>query len=307
MIPLFAKWAEDNGYQNWLDALGPHKDVHHDFYLQAVERIKQMHSRSPKYTYTDESTSRVLEKYSVEIVNLFPYRVKRSGVWMFEFGGQLLQSANDVARRSFENEGYRCLFLESHPLHVLFGVFMWQVIQDPGDPKIRRVGITRKVPTGECRNEGNIWTLMPPDFGTAQYSDRRAETLNKHFEALEEHQANLIAIFDRWLDPSYELRSYLSGHRNEDVARARVLISVLGPDLTIRILRYLTVCYWRRYCGWPDMLFYKASNLFFAEVKFSGDGLKEDQKEWVRGNAEELHLPFKLIKVHRIKEPQRIA
>lgn len=306
-IPLFAKWAEENGYQNWIAAVAGHKDVHHAFYLQAVEKIKEMHSRSPKYIYSDESTSQVLQKCSVEVVELFPVRVESSGVSVFEFGGELLQSANDVAKRAFEKEGYSCLFLESRPLHVLFGVFMWQVIQDASDPKIRRVGIARKLPTGEWRNQGWIWTLMPPDFGTAQYSDRRVLALEKHFAALWERRADLLAIFDQWLDPSYELRSYLAGHRNEDVARARVLISALPPDLTFRVLKYLAANYWYRYCGWPDLLLYKASDLFLAEVKFSSDGLKEDQKVWIRGNAEELRLPFKLIKVHRRKAPERGA
>jgi hypothetical protein len=305
VIPLFAKWAEENGYQNWLDALAPHKEVHHAFYLEAVEKIKQMHSRFPKYTYSDESTRQVLEKCSVEVIDLFPARVECSGVSMFEFGGELLQSANDVAKRNFEKEGYSCLFLESRPLHVLFGVFMWRVIQDPSDPKIRRAGIRRKLPTGEWRSQGWIGALMPPDFGTAQYSDRRVEALEKHFAALQVSREDLLAIFDQWLDPSYELRSYLSAHLNDDVARARVLISVLPPELTVRVLNYLAANYWSRYCGWPDMLFYKASDFFLAEVKFSGDGLKEDQKEWIRGNAEELRLPFKLIKVHRIKGSQR--
>jgi len=306
-IPLFAKWAEDNGYQNWLDAVAPHKDVHRAFYLQAVEKIKQMHSRSPKYTYGDESTSQVLEKHSVEVVELFPLRVQCSGVSMFEFEGESLQSANDVARRNFEKKGYSCLFLESCPLHVLFGVFMWPVIQDPSDPKIRRVGIGRKLPTGEWRNQGLIWALMPPDFGTPQYSDRRAVALENHFAALQERRADLLAIFHQWLDLSYELRSYLAAHRNEDVARARVLISVLPPDLTLRVLKYLAASYWRRHCGWPDLLLFNASDFFLAEVKFSGDGLKEDQKDWIRGNAEELRLPFKLIKVHRRALPNAVS
>lgn len=301
MIPLFANWAETNGYENWLDALGRHKDVHHDFYLEAVEKVKQMHFGSPKYSYSEESTNEVLERYSVEIVDLFPVRVERSGASMFEFGGEFLRSANDVAQRNFEKEGYSSLFLESRPFHVIFGVFMWRVIQDPGDPKIRRVCVTRRLPTGECRNQGTIRTIMPADFGTRQYFERRVEALEEHFAALPDCKAGLLAVFDRWLDPSYPLRSYLAGHRNEDVARARQLISVLTADFTARILRYLAVYYWERHCGWPDMLFHKNTDFFLAEVKFSGDGLKVDQKEWVRGNANELHLPFKLIKVHRIR------
>jgi hypothetical protein len=301
MIPLFAKWAETNGYPNWLDALGPHKDVHHDFYLQAVEKVKQMHMRAPKYSYSEESTNEVLERYSVEIVNLCPVRIERALDSMFEFDGKLLRSANEVAERNFEKMGYECLLLESRPLHVLFGVFMWKVIQDPEDPNIRNVWVARKLPAGVSRDRGTIRTLMPPDFGTHQYSERRTPALEKHFSALPHRRADLLSVFGLWLGPSYPLRSYLAGHRSEDVERARQLLSVLPGDSTLRILRYLTVCYWERYCGWPDMLFHRSADYFLAEVKFSGDGLKVDQKEWVRGNANELHLPFKLIRVHRTR------
>ena len=301
VIPLFAEWSAANGYQNWLDALGPHKDAYHDFYLQAVENVKRAHARSPKYSYSEESTNEVLKRHSVEIVDLFPVRVERAGVSMFEFDGRLFRSANEVAERNFEKSGHNCLFLESRPVHVLFGVLMWKVIQDPGDPKIRRVGVARRLTTGEWRNQGRIWTIMPPDFGTRQYSGRRARALEEHFAALPERNADLLALFDRWLDPSYPLRSYLAGHRNEDVERARQLLSVLPGESTIRILRYLAVYYWERHCGWPDMVFYRGTDYFLAEVKFSSDGLKVDQKQWVRGNADELHPPFKLIKVHRTR------
>jgi hypothetical protein len=260
-----------------------------------------MHIRCPKYSYSEESTSEVLERYSVEIVDLFPVRVERASVSMFEFDGELLRSANEVAERNFEKMGYNSLLVESRPLHVLFGVFMWKVIQDPADPEIRSVWVTRRLPTGEYRNQGKIRTIMPADFGTRQYSERRVQALEEHLAALPNSKAGLLAVFDGWLDPSYPLRSYLAGHRNEDVERARQLLSLLPGDSTIRILRYLAVYYWERHCGWPDLLFYRSTDYFLAEVKFSGDGLKVDQQEWVRGNADEIHLPFKLIKAHRTR------
>ena len=67
----------------------------------------------------------------------------------------------------------------------------------------------------------------------------------------------------------------------------------------IEILRYLVTDYWQRYCGWPDALFYKRDEFFFAEIKSSNDVLSDDQKHWIRGNSTELQLPFKLIKIHK--------
>ena len=40
---------------------------------------------------------------------------------------------------------------------------------------------------------------------------------------------------------------------------------------------------------------------FFVEVKSSGDKLSEEQKAWIRGNATEMQLPFKIAKIHKKK------
>jgi hypothetical protein len=38
---------------------------------------------------------------------------------------------------------------------------------------------------------------------------------------------------------------------------------------------------------------------FLLEVTSSNDKLSEDQKRWIKGNAAELGLPFKVVKIHR--------
>jgi hypothetical protein len=40
-------------------------------------------------------------------------------------------------------------------------------------------------------------------------------------------------------------------------------------------------------------------DLLFSEVKSSGDRLSEDQRAWIKLNAEHLGLPFEIVKVHR--------
>jgi hypothetical protein len=59
------------------------------------------------------------------------------------------------------------------------------------------------------------------------------------------------------------------------------------------------VDYWRRYTGWPDLVVYRPNEYYFVEVKSSKDKLREDQKSWILGNNTELHLPFKLVKIHK--------
>ena len=77
------------------------------------------------------------------------------------------------------------------------------------------------------------------------------------------------------------------------------ILLVLAPKDVKKIIRYLLKDYWKRYLGWPDLLIYDEAGYFFVEVKSSKDKLSEDQKTWIAGNAKELHLPFKVVKVHR--------
>ena len=300
-IRRFAQWAQAQGHGDWLKASRGHREVYNSIHRDVIEEIKGLHDSAPKYTYQDEPSSEVLARNRVEVINLYPSRVIRSGSALFYVDGEYVSSANDVAARHFRPQGYSSVFTESRPFHVLFGTFMWPIIQDPTDPKIRRVGIGRKLPSGEWRHLGLIWTLKPDDFGTADYARRRAAPLTDHLAKLEGASAKLLEIFDQWLEPSYELRSYLSAHLQADVATARALISILPSDVVLRILAFLARNYWRRYCGWPDMVLHRPSDFFFAEVKFSDHGLTEDQKHWIRSNTSELHLPFKLIKLHKTK------
>jgi VRR-NUC domain len=111
--------------------------------------------------------------------------------------------------------------------------------------------------------------------------------------------ANLLRTFDYWTPHSRRLREYLWAHRPDNVRRARAIVEILGAEAVRIILRYLLNDYWKRFCGWPDLLVHRDGEMFFAEVKASGDELSEDQKNWIRGNRQELKFPFKLIKIHR--------
>jgi hypothetical protein len=46
-------------------------------------------------------------------------------------------------------------------------------------------------------------------------------------------------------------------------------------------------------------LIHRPGELFFAEVKASGNRLSDEQRRWIRANHDTLKLPFKLIKVHK--------
>ncbi len=298
-IPRFAAWAEANGDPDWLSASRRNRDAYELFEREVIEEIKQLHSVSPKYVYSEEPQSAVLAHCGVETVNLRPRRIRQAGSIVFEIDFGCVGSPIEVAQHHFGRFGYASIFTESRPFHVIFGALMWPEVQDAADPKALRVARGRRGDSSPQVGQGPVWTLHPADFGTAEYGCRRSEAIGRHLSTLRLVKGGLSRLFDRWMEPSSALRTYLCGNRPEDAAAARRLLSILPADRIIAILDYLSRAYWQRYCGWPDLLFYRGSEFFFAEVKFSGDGLREEQKAWIRGNASELHLPFKLIKVHK--------
>ena len=186
--------------------------------------------------------------------------------------------------------------LESVPLHALFGVMMWMLIQDPDDPKLSMVGFGAR----DIRQEkSSIWTVLPSDFVTKGYGDRRAVAIEAHLDRLLPERDELLWIFDYWRSPSSDLRQYLWAHREADVDRARRLIEVLPPETIFAMLRYLANNYWGHFLGWPDLLLFRPSEFLFVEVKSSSDKLSEDQKRWIADNHDQLRLGFRIAKIHR--------
>jgi VRR-NUC domain len=74
-----------------------------------------------------------------------------------------------------------------------------------------------------------------------------------------------------------------------------------GPILLKTVLGYLVLNYWGHRSGWPDLLVYRTNQWFLAEVKSCSDKLNENQKRWIEDNHRYLHLPFKLVHVHRME------
>jgi hypothetical protein len=142
-----------------------------------------------------------------------------------------------------------------------------------------------------------IWIRLPSDFGTPDYSRRRAKAITKHLSAIAETSAELLGLFENWLAPSVGLRQYLWAHRRESIETARKLIELIPPVVLKTVLGYLALNYWGHYSGWPDLLVYRANQWFLAEVKSWRDKLNENQKRWIEDNHRYLHLPFKLVQV----------
>ncbi len=189
--------------------------------------------------------------------------------------------------------------LESMPLHALFGVMMWLLIQDSSDPRVRMVGFGDRGVYEASGEKVPIWTLLPDDFGSKGYAERRKDQIAEHFELFAEDKEDMLWLFDYWVPVSSDLRQYLWAHRERDLARARQLVKVLTPAQVCSILRYLVADYWGHYLGWPDLLLHRGEEILLVEVKSSNDRLSGDQKRWIGDNHKYLGLPFCVVKLHR--------
>lgn len=297
----FDKWAKDKGYTDLSKARKDNNEKYDLIEREVIEEIKELHKKSPKYIYQEKSQSEILTKYQVEIIKLEGKYVRTSENEMAILDGNKPYSPEEFVARYFEKQGYKVIFSESVPFHVIFGVFMWLLIQDPMDPNVRMVGFGSRTAFDQKVKGEQIWTGLPEDFGTSGYPIRRAEAINEFFTNILNfsNTGDLLWSFDYWVEYSSGFRQYLWAHREQDLVKAREICSVLPLEVVLLILRYLLGDYWHRYLGWPDLIIYNSSEFFFAEVKSSKDKLSEDQKNWICGNSMELHLPFKLIKIHK--------
>lgn len=297
---IFRAWARANGVAPSNARTPEPKAARAQAAEQALREIKELHARSPKYSFQEESPSAVLDRCKVPVEHLWAtYRVAPTERKAHLQDGSEWLGIEEFARRHYVRSGWSVLFLESRPLHVLFGVYMWLVIQDPADEHVRIVGFGDRHGFDEKRPGHVVWTHLPDDFGTKAYGRRRADAITKHLSEGMQDRKNLLWLFDYWTPHSESLRNYLWAHRTEDVQSARRLVEILSPACICNILRYLVADYWGRYLGWPDLLVHGGSEFFFAEVKSSRDKLSEDQKRWIVDNYETLQIPFRLLKVHK--------
>lgn len=301
-IQRFGKWACSQGYNDWLDAQDSHPNVYKALEKEVVEEIKkEVQSNDcnlPKYICKEESQQEVIIKNQVKTIPLYGEYIKAEGKSII-LDGQEPCAAEDFAAHYFERQGYKVLFTESSPFHAIFAIYMWQLIQDPLDPSVRMTIFGRRDDPENRQESMHVYTLLPSDFGVPGYSLRRADVVREYFSKLPSAKDDFLWIFDYWVGPSSNLRQYLWAHRTEDINKAREIISILPTEKTLSILRYLLGDYWKRHCGWPDLLVHRDGEFFFAEVKSSKDKLSEDQKRWIQGNREQLQLPFCIVKIHR--------
>jgi hypothetical protein len=268
---------------------------------QVVKSIKALHAKSPKYTYDELSQSEVISKTNTEVIlEIKEYSETSNRKVGIKHKDKTL-TVEEFASEYFKDLGYQVLFVESRPFHVLFGIFMCLIIHDSNDTKNEFVqfGSRSDYENGE-ETVGQIMTLIPSDFGTSGYFLRRKNEIRSHLEEIllnAKEPEDLNFYFDLWIGHSYELRQYLWAHREKDIETARKVMHVIKAEGLIRVLKYLSLDYWKNFCGWPDLLVFNSRDFFFVEVKSSKDKLSEDQKNWFIGNDAHMKFKAKIFKI----------
>ncbi len=264
---------------------------------QVISEIKKQHEDSPKYEYSERTQQEVIETTNTEVILVNAEHINTGKRKVGIRSGEDILTVEEFAAAYFNEQGFSVLEVESVPFHVLFGVFMYLVIEDPDDSKgkIVQFGSRNDFDTNTCQ-EGMVTTILPDDFGGSLYYERRKEFIDRHISELHD----LDWLFDFWLGYSYNLRQYLWAHREKDVCRAKQVIAVLGLENIRKVLNYMVRNYWKNYCGWPDLLVYDDESFFFVEVKSSNDKLSEDQKNWLMGNMQYMGFRSKIFKVGKL-------
>jgi len=297
-IPKFAEWAAAEGHKDWLDALIDHQAKYHELEKSVIAGMKDLHARSPKYDFAEPSQADIIDRFKVEVVSLNADYVEcaEKGKTILR-GGEAI-SVEDFVIEHFKTQGLDAIKIESQPVHALFAIFMWVIYLDPDDELLRPImfGERGAYERGEKKD---VHMLSPRDFGTAGYTSRRAEALRAWFDWLLGNGAHLTAIFNQSIGGSWQLRNKLWAHRDELIPLARRLVELCPAEDIVSILEYLVGNYHERHLGWPDLLVFGKGRPMWIEVKGSSDKLSQDQKRWIRGNSELMHLPFKIVKVHR--------
>jgi len=263
---------------------------------QVISEIKLFHENHPKYVYDEKSQKEIMDKTNTEVILVNAEHVKTESNKVGIVDGLEIYTVEEFASNYFVNQGYEVIEVESVPFHVLFGVFMYIVIEDPSDAKggIVQFGSRIDFDSGKVI-EGIITTILPEDFGTSGYYERQKDLIKWHLNEIQD----LDWLFDYWLDYSYNFRQYLWAFRENDIKKAKQIMNIIGLVNLRKVLEYMSMNYWRNFCGWPDLIVFKDNEFFFVEVKSTNDKLSEDQKNWLVGNYNHMGFKAMIFKVGR--------
>lgn len=244
---------------------------------------QQRHKEAPKYDTSERTPAQFLAEVPVPEIEVEAeyVREERGGavVGKWRLSPTETGSAEDVAAMYYQSLGcdvYRC---ERKLISMLVSVLLWPVIQDPEDPCAQTVMRGSTVGWRPDVQTPLIHFLLPRDFASGAYYERREAEFEARFAVLEEAN-DLEAIFESCLGGAETLRDYLwvAEHDAEELARAA--LSSIPRDVILSMVKWAIRDFWNRQPGWPDLLVLGQDEYRFSEVKSPNDKLSLDQMRW---------------------------
>jgi len=278
-------WSRERGVtiENIMSLEAEHPTETKRLRKAARKHWQQRHRQDPKYDTSERTPAQFLDVVSVPEVEVEADYVKEKrgdalvGKWkisLSETGG-----AEDIAAGYYESAGYEVFRCERKLISTLVAVLCWPVIQDPDDPRAQEVMRGSTVGWREGAQTPLIHFLLPEDFGSASFYERRRSEFDAHFASLEE-AADLEQVFEGMLEGAETLRDYLWVAEDDAEELARAALSTIPKDVILRMIRWTVADFWHRQPGWPDLLLLKAPEYRFSEVKSPNDKLSLEQMQW---------------------------
>lgn len=249
-----------------------------------AKKVWQVHHRNaPKYNLKELTEAAFLSKVKIphRYLDVKYVQIRKGkqkiGRWVGQKGD--LVSPEDIAIEWYENKGFSAKKCERKLVSVLVGTFCFSVIQDPKDPRVR-LGMRGSTKDWSPSNRATplIQFLLPEDFGSQEYFERRSKAFNTLLERL--RNADMKSLFEEWLTPSESLRDYLWVNDDKAVKLGRIALRIMPQYLVLKCIDWAIRYFWERQSGWADLFVFKTNEFKFVEVKSPNDELSLEQMNW---------------------------
>lgn len=302
---LIAVWLREHGesVQDIIEFRARFPDVAKGLEREAKRRWQRLHRESPKYDLKERTEAEFLSQVQIPSTEIeAPYVQiakgdQKIGKWI-DSGGKRV-GGEELAEEWYSSHGFRVLRCERTLISSWVGTFLADAVQDPSDP--RQQECLRHSTRGwrpDQRNTPLISFLLPEDFGSADYYERRYSALQHSMNRMRD-AARISELFDELLDSSELLRDYLWVNDDDAVRTAREAVSVLPQEVVVDSVCWAIQDFWNRQSGWPDLFVHRQSEYRFCEVKSPHDRLSLEQMNWFEWAVTEASIPCEIIRIKK--------
>jgi hypothetical protein len=265
---------------------------------------KTVANQNPKYDMKETTNAEFLSRVPIPEVHIsveygqMEKGDQKVGKWVGQDGSFV--SVEQIATEHYISQGYSVLRCERLLISTWVATFLCSSIQDMTDPRVRTVfRNSTKGCTSRNRNAGLMAILLPEDFGSAEFYERRKDRITSTIAYMRK-AADLLRLFSELLEASESLRDYLWVNSDEAVETARTALGVLPRDVVISSVEWAVQDFWQRQPGWPDLFAFKGKDYKFVEVKSPLDELSQEQMQWFEWAVEQ-KIACEILRVNRRK------